>query len=195
MKAIDAIKQIKVMLGMDTEVAVDSETVETTPNETEIELAEAELVDGTIVKADSFTEGAALFVVTEEGDIPAPVGVHETTDGKLVTVEEEGIIAKVEDKPEEAAVEESEAELEVENTVSLSEEAVATIMNSLDAIAEKMVAMENRITTVDEAFHAFKNEPASKKITNNLNEVQQSEIELADARFNKLLEFRNQTKK
>lgn len=193
MKAIDAIKQIKVMLGMDTEVAVDSEVVETVPNETEIELAEAELVDGTIVKADSFTEGAALFVVTEEGDIPAPVGVHETTDGKLVTVEEEGIIAKVEDKPEEAVVEESEAEFE--NTVSLSEEAVATIMKSLEAIAEKMVAMENRITTVDEAFHAFKEEPAGKKITNNLNEVQKSENDLATARFEKILEFRKQTKK
>ncbi len=193
MKAIEAIEKIKVMLGMEQEVAIDSET-EVQPAETEVELAEAALVDGTIVKADSFSEGAALFVVTEEGDIPAPVGVHETTDGKMITVEEEGIIAKIEDKvEEEAEVEETEAEFD--NTVSLSEEVVASITNSLTEIANKLVEMEGRITTVDEQFHAFKNEPAAPKITNNLSEVQKSENDLASARFERLIEFRNQTKK
>lgn len=187
MNALQAINKIKVMLGVDQEV-------ETT--DTVLELAEATLVDGTIVKADSFEEGAALFVVTEEGDIPAPVGVHETTDGKMVTVEEEGVIAKVEEKvEEEAEVEETEAELEAETTVTLSEDAVSEIVGSLTAIAERLTKMENHISTVDEAFHAFKNEPAASKITNNLNETQKSEEELAMARFNKIVEFRNQTKK
>lgn len=186
MKAIDAIKQIKVMLGMDTEVAVDSEVVETVPNETEIELAEAELVDGTIVKADSFTEGAALFVVTEEGDIPAPVGVHETTDGKLVTVEEEGIIAKVEDKPEEAEAEEKPVD------EFSSEDFLNQIAELIDS---KFGELEAKINSVDEAFHSFKNEPAAAKITNNLNEVQKTEGDLASARFEKIIEFRKQTKK
>lgn len=185
MKAVDAIKQIKVMLGMDTEVAVNSEIVETTPAETEIELAEATLVDGTIVKAESLTEGAALFVVTEEGEIPAPVGVHETTDGKLITVEEEGIIAKVEEKEMEEVVVEETAEFSSEDFLNK----VAELINS------KFSELEAKISHVDAEFHAFKAEPGAKKITNNLNEVQKSESELATARFQKIMEFRNQTKK
>ena len=188
MKAIDAIEKIKVMLGMETEVAIDSET-ETQPAETEIQLAEATLVDGTIVKADSFSEGAAIFVVTEEGDIPAPVGVHETTDGKLVTVEEEGVIAKVEEKE----MEEAEKEEEEEYTSEFSSEDFLNQISEL--INSKFNELEERITKVDAEFSAYLEQPAGKKITNNLNEVQRSENDLAAARFQKIVEFRTQTKK
>ena len=187
MKAVDAIKQIKVMLGMDTEVVENNEIVETTPAETEIELAEATLVDGTIVKAESLTEGAALVVVTEEGEIPAPVGVHETTDGMLITVEEEGIIAKVEEKEMEAEAEVTEEVAEFSSEDFLNQ--VAELINS------KFSELEAKINNVDAEFHAFKAEPAAKKITNNLGETQKVEGDLAEARFNKLMEFRNQTKK
>ena len=186
MKAVDAIKQIKVMLGMEPEVTIDSETVETQPAETEVELAEATLVDGTIVKAESLEEGAALFVVTEEGEIPAPVGVHETADGKLITVEEEGIIAKVEEKPMD------EPEVEVANEEFDSEDFLGKIA---ELINSKFSELEAKISSVDAEFHAFKAEPAAKKITNNLGETQKVEGDLAAARLEKLMEFRNQTKK
>lgn len=185
MKAQDAISKIKVMLGMDTEVVLENETVETTPEVTEIELAEATLVDGTIVKADSFVEGATLVVVTEAGDIPAPVGVHETADGKLITVEVEGVIAKVEDKPAEEQVLEETQEFSSEDFLKSIADLIDSKFNELDA----------KISSVNEEFHAFKAEPAANKITNNLGEVQKSESDLATARFNKLVEFRNQSKR
>ncbi len=186
MKAFEAIEKIKVMLGMEQEVAIDSET-ETQPTEAEVvELAEATLVDGTVVKADSFEEGAAIVVVTEEGEIPAPVGVHETTDGLLVTVEEEGVIAKVEEK-----------EMEVEEEV-VEEAAEFSSEDFLNQVAElinnKFAELENRINKVDAEFSAYLEEPAAKKITNNLNETQKFEGDLAEARFQKLVEFRNQSK-
>jgi len=176
MKAVDAIKQIKVMLGMDTEVVENNETVETTPAETEIELAEATLVDGTIVKAESLTEGAALFVVTEEGEIPAPVGVHETTDGKLITVEEEGIIAKVEEKPMEEVVVEETAEFSSEDFLNQ----VAELINS------KFSELEAKINSVNAEFHAFKAEPAAKKITTSVKillRIQWANIKLSESVF------------
>ena len=91
MNASDALTKIRVMLGMEPEVEATS-----------VELAEATLADGTVVKVEGeLAEGKALLVVTEEGEIPAPEGIHETSDGKLITVDAGGVITAIEEKPEE----------------------------------------------------------------------------------------------
>jgi len=83
----EAITKIRVMLGAEDTTStpvVDAPVVEETP----ITMAEAELVDGTKV----FTEGelavgAILYIAVEEGDAPfAPEGMHQTTDGQLITL-------------------------------------------------------------------------------------------------------------
>lgn len=197
MTAKEAIKQISVMLG----VAQEGETAETV---VEIQLAEYELVDGTMVKCegDKLEVGKELFVVTEEGDIPAPEGKHQTKDGLVVSVDAEGVITEVEEvvEEEESAEEvaeefETEATEEVteETTVSLSEEVVSQVMDALNTIGAKIEALEGRMDTSEQEFHAFKNEPAAGKITNNLNDSNKSQGELADARWKKIVEFRNQT--
>lgn len=197
MTAKEAIKQISVMLG----VAQDGETAETV---VEIQLAEYELVDGTMVKCegDKLEVGKELFVVTEEGDIPAPEGKHQTKDGLVISVDAEGVITEVEEVvEEEESAEEVEAEFETEateevteeTTVSLSEEVVSQVMDALTAISADIEALKGRVDATDEAFHAFKNEPAAGKITNNLNDSQKNQGELADARWKKIVEFRNQT--
>lgn len=196
MTAKEAINKISVMLG----VAQDGETVETQ----EVNLAEATLLDGTKVRVDGdFEVGKPLFVITDEGDVYAPEGKHETEDGLVISVDADGVITAIEEKEaeeeapaEEAPVAEAEAELEAEETtISLSEEVVGNIMEVLNRMEGTITALENRLNATEEEFHAFKNEPAGKKITNNLNEVQKNEQDLASARFNKLVEFRNQTKK
>ena len=177
MTANEAIKKIKVMLGVEQVV----ETVET-----EIQLAEATLVDGTIVKVEGeFEVGKQLLVVTAEGDIAAPEGIHETTDGLLVTVDAQGVITNLEETTEESE------EVEAKASTELSEDFVNQIVNILD---NKFKEFETKLQTLNHEFSAFKNEPAGKKITNNLNEVQKSEGDLATARYEKLVEFRNQTK-
>ena len=191
MTAKEAINKISVMLG----VAQEGETVETQ----EVNLAEATLLDGTKVRVDGdFEVGKPLFVITDEGDVYAPEGQHETEDGKVISVDADGVITAIEEKEaeEEAPVEEAEAELEAEETtISLSEETVNNVMEALNRISENITALENRLNATEEEFHAFRNEPAGKKITNNLNDVQKSEDDLSTARFNKLVEFRNQTKR
>ena len=103
MKANEAIKQIKTLLGL----------------ETEVKLAQARLLDGTtVIEAEVFEAGAEVFIVTEEGNVPVPVGEYEMEGGELIlVVEEEGIIAEIKEKVEETEEEEEapapEAETEV----------------------------------------------------------------------------------
>jgi len=193
MTAKEAINKISVMLG----VAQEGETAET-----QVNLAEATLTDGTKVRVEGeFEVGKPLFVVTDEGDVYAPEGKHETEDGLVLTVDAEGVITAIDEMAaeEEAPVEEAEAELEAETeeetTVSLSEEVVSQVMDALNTIGAKIEALESRMDTSEQEFHAFKNEPAAGKITNNLNDSNKSQGELADARWKKIVEFRNQTKK
>jgi hypothetical protein len=103
MKANEAIKQIKTLLGL----------------ETEVKLAQARLADGTtVIEAEVFEAGMEVFIVTEEGNVPMPVGEYEMEGGELIlVVEEEGIIAEIKEKVEETEEEEEapapEAETEV----------------------------------------------------------------------------------
>jgi hypothetical protein len=102
MKANEAIKQIKTLLGL----------------ETEVKLAQARLLDGTtVIEAEVFEAGMEVFIVTEEGNVPMPVGEYEMEGGELIlVVEEEGIIAEIKEKVEETEEEEApapEAETEV----------------------------------------------------------------------------------
>lgn len=106
MKANEAIKQIKTLLGL----------------ETEVKLAQARLADGvTVLEAEAFEAGMEVFIVTEEGNVPLPVGEYEMEGGEyILVVVEEGIIAEikeVEETPEEeapAAEEEAVAPIEEE---------------------------------------------------------------------------------
>lgn len=96
MKANEAIKQIKTLLGLD------------------VKLAQARLADGvTVLEAEAFEAGMEVFIVTEEGNVPLPVGEYEMEGGELIlVVEEEGIIAEIKEVEETPEEEEMPAEEE-----------------------------------------------------------------------------------
>ena len=106
MKANEAIKQIKTLLGL----------------ETEVKLAQARLADGvTVLEAEAFEAGMEVFIVTEEGNVPLPVGEYEMEGGELIlVVEEEGIIAEI--KEVEETVEEEAPAAEEEAVAPIEEE-------------------------------------------------------------------------
>ena len=128
MNVNQALKRLKVMLS--------NETVE-------VKLAEATLVDGTEVYTEGeLQDGAILFVRAGEGaseDQFAPSGKHELTDGKIVTVGENGEITKIEEAgdeelaDEEEIVEEAMEEVEVE--VPVSEVAAEPAKELLEGVA------------------------------------------------------------
>lgn len=74
-----------------------------------VEMAQMMLVDGvTILEADAFEAGQAVFVVAENGDkVPAPIGEHELEDGRILVITEEGMIAEIKEKVVEDVQEET----------------------------------------------------------------------------------------
>ena len=86
------------------------------------ELAQAELKEGTTIEADSFEEGQAVFIITEDGEkIPMPEGTYELEDGRKVEVNDSSMIVSI-GSGEEEAEGEAEAEVEQEAKEEMSEE-------------------------------------------------------------------------
>jgi len=193
MTANEAIKSIKVMLGVGQDAETANALVE------DVKLAEATLMDGTKVEVDGeFEVGKQAFVVTSEGErVEAPEGKHETTDGIVFTTDRVGVITAIDEVEdgEAESVDEVEAELEVEDELTLSAEAIDTLVKSLDSIQSGLEALESKINATQEEFHAFRDEPAAAKITNNIDEVKKVQGDLAAARFSKIMEFRKETSK
>jgi len=74
----------------------------------EVELAQVKTADGAaIFDAESFDVGQAVFIVTEEGNIPVPVGEYILEEGLKIKVDEQGVIVEVATEGEE--IEEVEA--------------------------------------------------------------------------------------
>ena len=106
MNVNEVITKLKVMLGAEEAVI-------------EVKMAEATLVDGTEVYTEGELQpGAILFVRAGEGaseDQFAPAGKHETTEGQIITVGENGEISEIEDAAGDAPVKEEEVELAEED--------------------------------------------------------------------------------
>ena len=83
--------------------------------EMEIKLAQMKLADGvTVLEFDSLEVGKEIFIVSENGNVPLPIGEYELEDGQMLEVYEDGIIGEVKAKEEEKApMEEKEPEAEV----------------------------------------------------------------------------------
>lgn len=129
---------------------------------------DAKLIDGTAIKVsgEGLVEGAKVVVVTEEGEIPAPDGVHELEDGTKVETKE-GIIAKIEEALQEPEMEKPKAEAEVEIEVSkdgMSKEMVDMLKEFIYKMGDKVKKMEEQMSSLSTDFNSFKKEPAAKKI-------------------------------
>ena len=188
MTAQEALGKIRVMLGLnEVELSEGNTTKDTsveTKETTNLKFASTTLVDGTIVKTEGeFEVGKQLFVETEEGDIPAPEGSHETTEGLIISVDEEGIITSID---EVVAEEEVEAEL--------SDDIVNQLVSALKPSLDKIDELSNQVNKLKGEFMEFRNEPAGKKVFNNLNDYTTRENDLMSGRVAKLVELRRQNK-
>ena len=199
----EALTKLKVTLGLDTEVVETVETTEveetvveaseeeTTEETIETQFAEETLVDGTVVKVEGELEvGKQLVVVTEEGDVAAPEGMHQTESGKLITVDAEGVITSIEEADaeevtEEAAPEEAAASQDFSEVVDSITEVVKPALDRINEVAAELEALKA-------SFSAFKDEPAATKITNNLQEFKAAAKSAEESRFEALKRIRNE---
>jgi len=141
--------------------------------------AEATLVDGTQVYSEGeFVPGVILFVRAGEGvseDPLAPSGMHETTEGIILTVGENGEITEVSTKEEEAS-DEAEIEVEMEEVaveVPVAEEIMPVTEDLLNGIAEliapfteEIAALNEEVIALKKRFETMAAEPAAAKIKN-----------------------------
>jgi hypothetical protein len=145
MKATEILSEIKTVLGIDLS--------EQTPTES-VQLAVEKLSNGTEVKSeDQFVPGAAVFIVTDDGDVALPVGEYEMDNGQILVVEEEGVIAEMKDPsdskdeaPAEEEVEASEeapADEKIEAEYVTKEEFAAAVNEIKEMIEEKFSRSED----------------------------------------------------
>ena len=100
MKPQEMLKEIKTLLGV----------------EHKISLTQMKLENGTVIEAESFETEYEVFIVTEDEKIALPVGEYALEDGRILVVQEEGIIAEIKEVSgeEEPEAEAPEAEVEME---------------------------------------------------------------------------------
>jgi len=139
MEATEAIKKIRLALGMDM------------PTQ---EFKEAKLADGvTIVTWEGELEGAELMVVSEEGKIPAPDGEHTLESGEVVTVAEGKVTSVTPAKEDEV-----EVEVELEKTEDYDMASINTMLKecmSKIEMLEKKMGESSVEAKVDEAMSAI----------------------------------------
>ena len=186
----DLVKKLRVMLAADKEVV------------TETKMAEAELVDGTVVYTEGELEvGATLLIKVEEGEESpfAPEGIHETTDGMLVGVGPNGEIMEIseveaEAKPEEVieeVMEEVEVEVEVpEEAIPATEELLTGIAEIIAPFTEEIAALTEEVTELKAKFSKLADEPAAKPIRNEFSE-NSAKRNITDKRMEALKALRN----
>jgi len=103
-----------------------------------IAMATMMLKDGvTILEAESFEAGQAVFIVAENGDkVAAPIGDHELEDGRVLVITEEGLIAEIKDAMVEEETQDAEVEVEVEMT---TEEMIKAIVTNMSVEVSKQI--------------------------------------------------------
>jgi hypothetical protein len=153
----DALKTIKTFLGM------------------EVKLEQMKLVDGnTVIEADSFEPGASVMIVVPEGEpVPLEVGKYELEDGRLLIVEEVGMIASIEEMPKETEEEEEmpvEADVtpEVEvkqpkKVVSITEQHFAEMESKIAELETKLAAMTPEVVELTEEPKPIQYNPENAK--------------------------------
>ena len=95
MKATEILNKIKGIVGV--ELAEES-----------VNLAEMKLENGTVLVAEEFKAGEAIFIKSEEEQIALPVGEYKLENDMVLVVKEEGLISEI--KEVEAEKEEEEKE-------------------------------------------------------------------------------------
>jgi hypothetical protein len=131
----DALRTIKTFLGM------------------EVKLEQMKLVDGnTVIEADSFEAGASVMILVPDSEaVPLEVGKYELEDGRLLIVEEKGMIAAIEEMPKEAEDEEMPVEADVtpevevkqpKKVVSITEQHFSEMKAKIEELETKLASLE-----------------------------------------------------
>jgi len=156
MKSTEMINQIKTLLNI------------------EVKLEDMKLENGTMVSAESFEKGKEIFILTDNERVAMPVGEYMLEDGRLLVVEEEGMIGDVRDVSDEVPAKEDEEGEEI--TSDLKDEEYEEEEKKMEDEEKEMAdvgdweGMEKRIQNLEDAIADLKKDKveASEEETNTL---------------------------
>jgi len=156
MKSTEMINQIKTLLNI------------------EVKLEDMKLENGTMVSAESFEKGKEIFILTDDERVAMPVGEYMLEDGRLLVVEEEGMIGDVRDVSDEVPAKEDEEGEEI--TSDLKDEEYEEEEKKMEDEEKEMAdvgdweGMEKRIQNLEDAIADLKKDKveASEEETNTL---------------------------
>jgi hypothetical protein len=158
MNAQTTLNKIMVALGMNEKAAV------------EVTLAEQKLEDGTMVEAQEFKSGESVFVVTEDKEKMAmPEGSYKMEDGKIMVVDDIGVIKDMIEEAEEKEEEPVEEAVEVE--------AEEKVMEPKKVLESETISRETFFAEME----SLKSEFASMKeeLANLASQKEQAELQLS----------------
>ena len=154
----------------ETEVAETEET----------NFAESTLVDGTIVKWEGeLIEGTAIIVVLPEGEVAAPDGTHELTDGTILETAG-GLVVSVTEGAGEIATEDNE--FTAEQLSEMLEKAMSNYAKEFNEQLEAVVTENKNLSTELSEMKANKEDLKSEfskamdKVATELEELAKSEV-------------------
>ena len=167
MNLTEVFKKIEMALAPTEDVAPEIQE--------KIEMATMKLANGIVLEAESFEAGQNVFLIGEDDEkVAAPVGEHELEDGKILVIEEEGVIKEIKDATEEVVeeapvAEEESTEMAEEMEYVSKEEFTAAMTEIKEMIAAMMPKEEQSAEEVVEEVVEEKVEmsevPAAKKVT------------------------------
>jgi len=173
MKANEMLNEIKTLLNI------------------EVKLEEQKLENGTVVSAEAFEKGKEIFIVTDDEKVAMPVGEYILEDGRLVVVEEEGIIADVREVSDEVPAKEEEVEetedLEEEVKEEMSyatKEELAEVKTMVEEIKAMLEPKEEIVEEVKEELSAVK----PIKHNPEASTPQKKQVQFAKGNFNTTLD-------
>ena len=128
------------------------------PTEEKVELAQQKTADGeAIFDADAFEVGNAVFIVTEEGNIPVPMGSYMLEEGLKIEVDEQGVIVEVSTEGEEEIVEEVVEAKDEPMKEEVMESAPKKVVKSKTEMEESYFsAFETRLSAIEKANEDLK---------------------------------------
>lgn len=172
MNAKEIVNQVKTLLGM------------------EVKLATMKLSDGvTVIEAEMFEAGAEVFVLAEDQKIALPVGEYELEDGKILVVQQEGIIAEIKDaevKEEAPEVEQPEVEVEVEAQEEVAPQAKKTVESIIKETffseLEKLKSENEELKAKLETLSATTPKEVTAEVTEETTATTTTEVELEEVK-------------
>jgi hypothetical protein len=125
----------------------------------EVELAQVKTEDGAaVLEADAFEVGNAVFIVTEEGQIPVPTGEYTLEEGLKIKVDEQGVIVEVEAEGAEEVADEVEAKDEpMKEETGMMESAPKKVVKSKTEMEESYFSkIETRLSAIEKSNEDLK---------------------------------------